>query len=46
MKTIYIPKGETVCYDQLATERIVVRGCLKVLGSPRFFSSTRPDILS
>ena len=32
MKTIYIPKGETVCYDQLATERIVVRGCLKVLG--------------
>lgn len=33
MKTIYIPKGETVCYDNLATERIVVKGCLRVSGS-------------
>lgn len=32
MKTIYIPKGETVCYENLITGRIVVKGCLKVLG--------------
>lgn len=32
MKTIYIPKGETVCYENLVTGRIVVNGCLKVLG--------------
>ena len=31
MKTIYIPKGETVSYENLATDRIVVKGCLKVL---------------
>lgn len=32
MKTIYIPKGETVCYENLVTGRIVVNGCLKVFG--------------
>lgn len=32
MKTIYIPKGETVCYESLATERVVVKGCLMVSG--------------
>lgn len=31
MKTIYIPKGETVSYENLVTDRIVVKGCLKVL---------------
>jgi len=31
MKTIYIPKGETVYYITLATDCIVVKGCLKVL---------------
>lgn len=31
MKTIYIPKGETVSYENLTTDRIVVKGCLKVL---------------
>lgn len=31
MKTIYIPKGETVCYENLVTDHIVVKGCLKVL---------------
>lgn len=30
MKTVYIPKGETVSYETLETERLVVRGCLKV----------------
>lgn len=30
MKTIYIPKGQTVAYDTLETERLVVNGCLKV----------------
>ena len=30
MKTVYIPKGETVCYDTLETDRLVGKGCLKV----------------
>lgn len=30
MKTVYIPKGETVTYEALTTERLVVDGCLKV----------------
>ena len=30
MKTVYIPRGETVSYENLATERLVVEGCLKV----------------
>ena len=30
MKTIYIPKGETVSYETLETERLIVKGCLKV----------------
>lgn len=31
MKTIYIPKGETVSYENLTTDHIVVKGCLRVL---------------
>ena len=27
MKTVYIPKGETVRYETLATDRLVVKGC-------------------
>lgn len=30
MKTVYIPKGETVRYESLATENLVVKGCLEV----------------
>ena len=30
MKTVYIPHGETVSYENLTTERLVVKGCLKV----------------
>ncbi len=30
MKTIYIPKGETVCYETLETERLIVHGCVRV----------------
>lgn len=29
MKTVYIPKGETVSYESLVTDRLVVKGCLK-----------------
>ena len=32
MKTIYIPKGETVRYDTLATEHLIVKGFLQVTG--------------
>ena len=31
MKTVYIPKGETVSYETLETDRLVVKGCLKVV---------------
>lgn len=30
MKTVYIPKGETVHYESLVTEHLVVKGCLNV----------------
>ncbi len=30
MKTVYIPKGETVSYENLTTECLLVEGCLKV----------------
>ena len=32
MKTVYIPKGETVCYESLETERLVINGSLNVAG--------------
>lgn len=32
MKTVYIPKGETVYYENLATEHLVVEGYLSVAG--------------
>lgn len=35
MKTVYIPKGESVSYEKLATERLVVDGHLKVSGDIR-----------
>lgn len=31
MKTVFIPKGETVRYESLATEHLVVMGCLQVV---------------
>ena len=40
MKTIYIPKGETVSYENLVTDRIVVKGCLKVLDGIKATSIT------
>ena len=30
MKTVYIPKGETVHYESLVTDHLVVKGCLDV----------------
>lgn len=30
MKTVYVPRGETVTYENLTTERLVVEGCLNV----------------
>lgn len=35
MKTIYIPKGETVQYEVLSADRLVVRGGLRVAGDIR-----------
>lgn len=32
MKKVYIPAGETVCYDTLHTDILVVKGCLNVRG--------------
>lgn len=31
MKTVFIPKGETVRYESLTTEHLVVMGCLQVV---------------
>lgn len=33
MKTVYIPKGETVTYETLSTENLIVKGCLVIDGS-------------
>ncbi len=35
MKTVYISKGETVNYESLVTDRLVVRGCINVTGGIR-----------
>ncbi len=45
MKTIYIPKGETVHYEALETERLVVKGCLKVTGGIHAQSITGKGML-
>ena len=45
MKTIYIPKGETVSYENLVTDRIVVKGCLKVLDDIKTKSITGGGVI-
>lgn len=35
MKTVYIPSGETVNYESLVADRVVVKGCLNIDGSLR-----------
>ena len=30
MRTVYVPKGETVNYEYLVTDKIIVKGCLNV----------------
>lgn len=45
MKTIYIPKGETVSYENLVTDRIVVKGCLKVLDGIKAKSITGSGVI-
>ena len=45
MKTIYIPKGETVSYENLVTGRIVVHGCLKVLDGIKAKSITGSGVI-
>lgn len=45
MKTIYIPKGETVSYENLVTDHIVVKGCLKVLDGINAKSITGSGII-
>jgi hypothetical protein len=31
MKTIYVPKGETVSYESVVTDTLIVHGCLNVI---------------
>ena len=45
MKTIYIPKGETVSYENLVTDCIVVKGCLKVLDDIKAKSITGSGVI-
>ena len=40
MKTMYIPCGETVVYESLATDHLVVDGCLRVTNDVRANSIT------
>lgn len=52
MKTVYIPKGETVSYENLTTDRLVVDGCLRVscdlkvktIGGSGFITGPAPAI--
>lgn len=46
MKTIYIPKGETVTYETLSTENLVVKGCLHVQNDIRARRISGNGILS
>lgn len=45
MKNIYIPKGKTVSYENLVTDHIVVKGCLKVLDGINAKSITGSGII-
>lgn len=45
MKTVYIPKGETVNYESLVTDRLVVRGCLNVTGDIRVKSISGDGVI-
>ena len=46
MKTVYIPKGHTVCYESLETEHLVVEGCLKTTYGVKAKTITGGGVLS
>ncbi len=46
MKTVYIPKGHTVCYESLETEHLVVEGCLKTTCGVKAKTITGGGVLS
>ena len=46
MKTVYIPAGETVKYESLATENLVVDGCLKVVYGVKARSISGKGVIS
>ena len=45
MKTMYIPKGETVTYESVETEHLVIKGCLIVNGDVKARKITGNGIL-
>lgn len=46
MKTVYIPAGEAVKYESLATENLVVDGCLKVVYGVKARSISGKGVIS
>ena len=46
MKTVYIPAGETVKYESLATENLVVDGCLKAVYGVKARSISGKGVIS
>ncbi len=46
MKTVYIPAGETVKYESLVTENLVVDGCLKVVYGVKAKSISGKGVIS
>ena len=46
MKRVYIPKGQTVTYDSLETEHLVVKGCLNVTHSLKARTISGDGIIS
>ena len=46
MKTVYIPAGETVKYESLVTENLVVDGCLKVVYGVKARSISGKGVIS
>ena len=46
MKTVYIPAGETIKYESLVTENLVVDGCLKVVYGVKARSISGKGVIS
>ena len=46
MKTVYIPAGETACYESLSTEHLIVDGCLRAVYGVRAKTISGSGVIS